>query len=154
MGSGIASASRKPVGSRGSWLKQGQAGYLSPRAFVRTQYIHRRQARIECVQRRERKMPNGQGHASRLVHMPVKKPGRLGAILPCPIASGFCARPPCPRRHVRSKQVVYTRLGARRLCLLEPLGAWEPGSLDWAGLDLWDFGEVSVVSLAGRAQVR
>lgn len=28
---GIASASRKPPGSRGSWLKQGRAGYLSPR---------------------------------------------------------------------------------------------------------------------------
>lgn len=31
VGSGIASASRKPAGSRGSWLRQGRAGYLSPR---------------------------------------------------------------------------------------------------------------------------
>lgn len=31
VGSGIASASRKPAGSRGSWLKRGRAGYLSPR---------------------------------------------------------------------------------------------------------------------------
>lgn len=31
VGSGIASASRKPAGSRGSWLKRARAGYLSPR---------------------------------------------------------------------------------------------------------------------------
>lgn len=31
VGSSIASTSRKPAGSRGSWLKQGRAGYLSPR---------------------------------------------------------------------------------------------------------------------------
>lgn len=31
VGSGIASAFRKPAGPRGSWLKQGRAGHLSPR---------------------------------------------------------------------------------------------------------------------------
>lgn len=118
VGSGIASASRKPAGSRGSWLRQKRAGYLSPRPSCAHNIYTVNQARIERVQPKQRKMPSGQGNASRLVQVPVNKPGRLGGILPCPDSEWICARPPCPRRHVHSKQVAQADWVARLLCLL------------------------------------
>lgn len=74
VGSGIASASRKPAGPRGSWLKQGPAGYLSPRICARRIHNARPQMPINVCNpaREERQMPVN--NAGRLWHFTMGRP--------------------------------------------------------------------------------
>lgn len=73
MGSGIASASRKPIEPRASLLKNGQAGYLSPRHLCTHNIIPSGPIMRAAVRG---KIPDGQGHSRRAVQMPVNKADR------------------------------------------------------------------------------
>lgn len=72
VGSGIASASRKPAGSRGSWLKRGRAGYLSPRHLCTNdiQYSVRQEVRSDACNPGAGKHRTAKGTpVGRLVHV-------------------------------------------------------------------------------------
>lgn len=150
VGSGIASAIRKPPGPRGSWWKQGRAGYLSPRDLCTHNIQYRRQVPFDVCnpeRERERERKGKYRMANAMPERSTRQGRAIWAFLPCPIASGFA-------RGLRAlgAMSVLSRWSRQTECSpsLSPEGP--PGSLGRAGLDLWDFGKVSLVILTtGRA---